>query len=309
MSEYNTENGQDYTENQEYSGEGNFDHQGEGDNTAGQDRKPSGDEDERKLFVGGLSWETTVKDLREYFSKFGEVVDCTLKTDPNTGRSRGFGFVTFSDVSAVDAVIEQSSHKLHERQIDPKRAKARGKPEPIKKVFVGGLDPSTSEQDIRDYFGQYGKVLELDLPFDKMKGQRRAFCFVTFESEDIVEEVVKKPIQNLGGKEVDVKKATPRQDQGWGNQGWGNQGWGGHRGGRGGYEGRGRGGGYGGNYGNYDYNQYGYGNYDYNNYYNQGWGNYNQGYGSNYGNDTQSPAKGYDYSGWYGNQQGNQQDY
>ena len=45
-----------------------------------------------------------VDELKEYFNRYGSVVECTLKTDPNTGRSRGFGFVMFSDASAVDKV-------------------------------------------------------------------------------------------------------------------------------------------------------------------------------------------------------------
>jgi len=59
-------------------------------------------------------------------------------------------------------VLAAGTHSLSGKNIDPKRAKPRG-PEPVKKVFVGGLDPNTSEAEIRDYFGQYGMVNCLSL--------------------------------------------------------------------------------------------------------------------------------------------------
>lgn len=262
--------------------------------------------DDRKIFVGGLSWETTLKDLREYFEKYGTVLDCNLKTDPTTNRSRGFGFVMFEESAAVDRVLAESSHMLHGRNIDPKRAKARGTKEPVMKIFVGGLDPSTPEEDVRSHFEKFGKVAEVELPFDKAKQQRRGFCFVTFETEEAADGACAETKQEIAeGKTVDVRKATAKTDKFGGGAG----GYGGG-GGRGRY-GRGRGGGgnnydqgNGWGYDNYDYSNYygnnydysnyynmGYGNYDYSGYYNQGWGNYNyQGYeGNNYsGQNTSS---------------------
>ena len=59
----------------------------------------------RKLFVGGLSWSTTQDTLREAFESFGEVVEAKVITDRETGRSRGFGFVTFREDAAAGAAM------------------------------------------------------------------------------------------------------------------------------------------------------------------------------------------------------------
>ncbi len=55
-------------------------------------------------------------------------------------------------------MLELQEHKLDGKLIDPKRAKAMKGKEPPKKVFVGGLSPDTSEEQIREYFGAYGDV-------------------------------------------------------------------------------------------------------------------------------------------------------
>uniref|UniRef100_A0A8C5DMV8 RNA-binding protein Musashi homolog 1-like n=1 Tax=Gouania willdenowi TaxID=441366 RepID=A0A8C5DMV8_GOUWI len=65
-----------------------------------------------KMFIGGLSWQTTQEGLREYFCKFGEVKECMVMRDPVTKRSRGFGFVTYADQAGVESVLAQNRHEL-----------------------------------------------------------------------------------------------------------------------------------------------------------------------------------------------------
>jgi len=55
-------------------------------------------------------------------------------------------------------VFAEPTHILNDRKIDPKKALARGGRDPIKKVFVGGLPPEFPLEDIKEYFGKYGKV-------------------------------------------------------------------------------------------------------------------------------------------------------
>lgn len=50
---------------------------------------------DRKVFIGGLSWQTTAENLRNYFQNFGDIAEAVLMIDKRTGQPRGFGFVTF----------------------------------------------------------------------------------------------------------------------------------------------------------------------------------------------------------------------
>lgn len=64
-----------------------------------------------KVFVGGLSWNTTDQGLLAAFSPFGEIVESKVITDRDTGRSRGFGFVTFQDPAAAKASVAAMNGK------------------------------------------------------------------------------------------------------------------------------------------------------------------------------------------------------
>ena len=59
-----------------------------------------------KVFVGGLAWATTDASLRGAFEACGSIVESKVVTDRDTGKSRGFGFVTFADDAACKKAIE-----------------------------------------------------------------------------------------------------------------------------------------------------------------------------------------------------------
>ncbi len=72
----------------------------------------------KKLFVGGLSWNTSEENLRQAFGSFGEITEAKVIMDRETGRSRGFGFVTFGeDEHAVAARTEMNGTELDGRTI------------------------------------------------------------------------------------------------------------------------------------------------------------------------------------------------
>jgi RNA recognition motif-containing protein len=59
----------------------------------------------KKLFVGSLSWNTDDHGLRQAFSPHGEITEATVIADRDSGRSRGFGFVTFADDESANKAI------------------------------------------------------------------------------------------------------------------------------------------------------------------------------------------------------------
>jgi len=80
-----------------------------------------------KVYVGNLSWNTTDDSLRQAFANFGQILDSIVMRDRDTGRSRGFGFVTFSTgVEAQAAISNLNEQELDGRRIKVNLANARG---------------------------------------------------------------------------------------------------------------------------------------------------------------------------------------
>mmetsp|Transcript_16493 Transcript_16493/g.23285 ORF Transcript_16493/g.23285 Transcript_16493/m.23285 type:complete len:532 (-) Transcript_16493:289-1884(-) len=203
-----------------------------------------------KIFVGGLSFETTDEKLNQYFQQWGQVIDAIVMTDNVSKRSRGFGFVTFADAASVDLVLVQPELVIDGRRVEAKRAVPRSDLSPNApvfsvvnqdgfplrsdsfsrecpsnfsdegevgfqenmnaKIFVGGLHYDTRDNCFRNYFEQFGKVMAAEVMFNRETHKSRGFGFVVFESVESAQAVLRHPHHSINGKLVEVKRAVPR---------------------------------------------------------------------------------------------------
>lgn len=217
-----------------------------------------------KLFIGGLNVQTSESGLRGHFEAFGTLTDCVVVVNPQTKRSRCFGFVTYSNVEEADAAMAASPHAVDGNTVELKRAVSRedsarpGAHAKVKKLFVGGLKGDVAEGDLIEHFSQFGAVEKAEIIADKQSGKKRGFGFVYFQSHDAADKAAVVKFHPIQGHRVEVKKAVPKEDiraGGRDQNGLAKGGGGGGYNSYGGYGGYGAygGGGGGGSYGGSDY--------------------------------------------------------
>nr|XP_033777961.1 TAR DNA-binding protein 43 [Geotrypetes seraphini]XP_033777962.1 TAR DNA-binding protein 43 [Geotrypetes seraphini] len=207
------------------------------------------------LIVLGLPWKTTEQDLKEYFGTFGEVIMVQVKKDVKTGHSKGFGFVRFTEYETQVKVMSQR-HMIDGRWCDCKLPNSKQSPdEPLRsrKVFVGRCTDDMSADELRQFFTQYGEVIDVFIP-----KPFRAFAFVTFADDQVAQSLCGEDLI-IKGVSVHISNAEPKHNSnrqleraaggrfGSGPGGFGNQGgFGNNRGGGGGGLGNNQGGNMGG---------------------------------------------------------------
>lgn len=160
----------------------------------------------RKIFIGGLAHKTTTQQLRDYFARYGAIVDAVVLRWPD-GRSRGFGYVTFAEASAASGAL-RGVHQVGGRQIDVKRAVPG-----TNKLFVGGLPQNAAATELREHFEAFGVVSDAVVMIDPVTGRSRGFGFVCFlpgqeGAAAVTASLEQYDNHRLRGKWIEVKSAA-----------------------------------------------------------------------------------------------------
>ncbi|KAE8669519.1 hypothetical protein F3Y22_tig00112231pilonHSYRG00157 [Hibiscus syriacus] len=124
----------------------------------------------------------------------------------NPGQPRGFGFVTYVEPFVVDKVIEDT-HVINGNQVDIKRTipkEASGSKDfKTRKIFVGVIPSTVSEDEFKEYFTQYEEVREHEIMRDHATNRSRGFGFITFETKQVVDDLLEKGNKiNFAGDQV-----------------------------------------------------------------------------------------------------------
>lgn len=168
----------------------------------------------RKLFVKGVSPKITQQQFFSFFSQFGHVKDSIIVHHQDTGNSREFGFVTFTQGDVAQIVLrlaEEGELILDNKVLSVREAvkhpqsdeQTRGK-----KIFVGGLEPSLTDREFREYFRQYGKVVESLIMRQPSSGRSRGFGFIVYAFQEVAERVCTE-IHTIKRQVVSCKIAVP----------------------------------------------------------------------------------------------------
>lgn len=180
------------------------------------------DPTQRKLFIRGLGWDTTTESLRGIFSAYGELEEAVVILDKATGKSKGYGFITFKHIDGAMLALKEPSKKIDGRVTVTNLAVAGNSGNTnnnpvdvsLRKIFVGNVPNDMSADKLLALFSCYGEIEEGPLGFDKLTGKPKGFALFVYKTAEGAQAALVDPIKNVDGKQLncrlaDNKKAKP----------------------------------------------------------------------------------------------------
>ncbi|XP_076944229.1 polyadenylate-binding protein 2-like [Bidens hawaiensis] len=158
------------------------------------------------IFIKNLDKTIDNKALHDTFSSFGTILSCKIATD-SSGQSKGYGFVQFdTEESAQNAIDKLNGMLMNDKQVYVghflrKQERDTSSTSKFNNVYVKNLPESTTDEDLKKTFGEYGTITSTVIMRDA-DGKSKCFGFVNFENADDAASAV----ESLNGKKIDDKE-------------------------------------------------------------------------------------------------------
>ncbi|KAK4387121.1 UBP1-associated protein 2C [Sesamum angolense] len=183
------------------------------------------DTTQRKLFIRGLGWETTTEKLRALFSSYGELDEAVVILDKVTGKSKGYGFITFKHIDGAILALKEPSKKIDGRMTVTQLAAAGisggGGPGAgggvggvnnavdvsLRKIYVSNVPYDMPAERLLQHFSMYGEIEEGPLGFDKATGKSKGFALFVYKTAEAARASLVDPTKNIDGHQLNCKLA------------------------------------------------------------------------------------------------------
>lgn len=178
------------------------------------DRDPA----QRKLFIRGLGWDTTTDSLRTVFSAHGDLAEAIVITDKASGRSKGYGFITFVHADGALLALKEPSKLIGGRMTVTQLAAAGmggtvasqtpAEDVALRKIFVGGVPQDMAADRLLSHFLSYGEIEEGPLGFDKQTGRSKGYALFVYKAVDGARAALVDPVKVIDGHSMICKLAA-----------------------------------------------------------------------------------------------------
>ncbi|XP_066913893.1 RNA-binding protein 39-like isoform X2 [Clytia hemisphaerica] len=195
-----------------------------GDRDREDDHITQEERDARTVFIMQLARNLTIRDIQDFFSKVGQVRDVRLISDRNSRRSKGIGYVEFTDPSAVTLAIKLSGQRLlgvpimvsptmAEKNRFAAQQAAVTKPSGPMKLYVGSLHYNITEPMLKAIFEPFGTIDSVQLQYDSETNKSKGYGFVNFQDSVAAKRAMEQMNGfELVGRPIKVNTVSERSD-------------------------------------------------------------------------------------------------
>ncbi|XP_027076575.1 UBP1-associated protein 2B-like [Coffea arabica] len=172
----------------------------------------------RKIFIHGLSWDTTNETLISAFQNFGEIESSNVVLDKATGKAKGYAFVTFKTRKSALKALKQPNMVLNNRLVVWQLA-SLGPPSTSgqlegngnlsgRKIYVSNVQSDVSAERLRAFFAKFGEIESGPMGFDVQTGKFKGYALFVYRNVEGAKNALEEPYKVFEGRELHCQKAA-----------------------------------------------------------------------------------------------------